>query len=107
MQLLSTNVCFGGEHRRYQHHSAALDCDMEFAVYLPPVAVGSNPQKVPVLYWLSGLTCTDQNFMQKAGAQKKRRSWALPSCALTPAPVVWTCPASTTVTILAAAPVFT
>lgn len=71
MQLLSTNVCFGGEHRRYQHHSAALDCDMEFAVYLPPVAVGSNPQKVPVLYWLSGLTCTDQNFMQKAGAQKK------------------------------------
>lgn len=71
MQLLSTNVCFDGEHRRYQHHSAALDCDMEFAVYLPPVAVGSNPQKVPVLYWLSGLTCTDQNFMQKAGAQKK------------------------------------
>jgi len=71
MQLLSTNVCFDGEHRRYQHHSAALDCVMEFAVYLPPVAVGSNPQKVPVLYWLSGLTCTDQNFMQKAGAQKK------------------------------------
>tara|TARA_R110001592_G_scaffold34005_8_gene117185 strand:- start:798 stop:1559 length:762 start_codon:yes stop_codon:yes gene_type:complete len=44
---------------------------MEFAVYLPPVAVGSNPKKVPVLYWLSGLTCTDQNFMQKAGAQKR------------------------------------
>ncbi|MFN2362074.1 MAG: S-formylglutathione hydrolase [Marinobacter sp.] len=71
MQLLSTNVCFNGEHRRYQHHSAALDCDMEFAVYLPPAAVSSNPRKVPVLYWLSGLTCTDQNFMQKAGAQKK------------------------------------
>lgn len=71
MQLLSTNACFDGEHRRYQHHSAALDCDMEFAVYLPPAAVGSNPRPVPVLYWLSGLTCTDQNFMQKAGAQKK------------------------------------
>lgn len=71
MELLSTNVCFDGEHRRYRHHSAALDCDMEFAVYLPPVSVGSKPQSVPVLYWLSGLTCTDQNFMQKAGAQKK------------------------------------
>lgn len=71
MELLSTNVCFDGEHRRYRHHSAALDCDMEFAVYLPPAAVGTNPRPVPVLYWLSGLTCTDQNFMQKAGAQKK------------------------------------
>ena len=71
MELLSTNVCFEGEHRRYRHTSATLECDMEFAVYLPPVAVGSNPKKVPVLYWLSGLTCTDQNFMQKAGAQKK------------------------------------
>ncbi|KPP96942.1 S-formylglutathione hydrolase [Marinobacter sp. HL-58] len=71
MELLSTNVCFDGEHRRYRHHSAALDCDMEFAVYLPPAALGSNARPVPVLYWLSGLTCTDQNFMQKAGAQKK------------------------------------
>lgn len=71
MELLSTNVCFDGEHRRYRHHSAALDCDMEFAVYLPPTAVGTNARPVPVLYWLSGLTCTDQNFMQKAGALKK------------------------------------
>lgn len=71
MELLSTNVCFDGEHRRYRHHSAALDCDMEFAVYLPPAAVGTNARPVPVLYWLSGLTCTDQNFMQKAGALKK------------------------------------
>ena len=71
MELLSTNVCFEGEHRRYRHTSATLECDVEFAVYLPPVAVSSNPKKVPVLYWLSGLTCTDQNFMQKAGAQKR------------------------------------
>ena len=70
MELLSTNVCFGGEHRRYRHHSAALDCEMEFAVFLPPSAIGSESRKVPVLYWLSGLTCTDQNFMQKAGALK-------------------------------------
>ncbi|WP_286221468.1 S-formylglutathione hydrolase [Marinobacter apostichopi] len=70
MELLSTNVCFDGEHRRYRHHSATLECDMEFAVFLPPGAVTQNPIKVPVLYWLSGLTCTDQNFMQKAGALK-------------------------------------
>jgi len=71
MELLSTNVCFAGEHRRYRHTSATLECTMEFAVYLPPAAVGSNPQKVPALWWLSGLTCTDQNFMEKAGAQRK------------------------------------
>ncbi|MEC7376917.1 MAG: alpha/beta hydrolase-fold protein, partial [Pseudomonadota bacterium] len=71
MELLSTNVCFEGEHRRYRHTSATLECDMEFAVYLPPGAVGAHARPVPVLYWLSGLTCTDQNFMQKAGAQKK------------------------------------
>ena len=70
MELLSSNVCFGGEHRRYRHTSASLECDMEFAVFLPPSAVGSSPKPAPVLYWLSGLTCTDQNFMQKAGAQK-------------------------------------
>lgn len=70
MELLSTNVCFDGEHRRYRHHSATLECDMEFALFLPPGAVTQNSIKVPVLYWLSGLTCTDQNFMQKAGALK-------------------------------------
>ena len=71
MELISTNACFNGEHRRYRHRSAALDCEMEFAVFLPPAAVGSESRTVPVLYWLSGLTCTDQNFMQKAGALKQ------------------------------------
>ena len=71
MELLSTNVSFDGEHRRYRHTSATLECTMEFAVYLPPAAVGPSPQKVPALWWLSGLTCNDQNFMQKAGAQKQ------------------------------------
>jgi len=70
MELLSTNVCFDGEHRRYRHTSATLQCAMEFAVFLPPAALGTNSKPVPVLYWFSGLTCTDQNFMQKAGAQK-------------------------------------
>lgn len=70
MELLATNVCFDGEHRRYRHSSATLQCDMEFAVFLPPSALGGEGKPAPVLYWLSGLTCTDQNFMQKAGAQK-------------------------------------
>lgn len=70
MELLATNVCFDGEHRRYRHFSATLQCDMEFAVFLSPSALGEKGKPAPVLYWLSGLTCTDQNFMQKAGAQK-------------------------------------
>ena len=68
MKLLSENKSFDGMHRRYQHHSQATQCTMTFAVYLPPAALAG--QKVPVLYWLSGLTCTDENFMQKAGAQR-------------------------------------
>ena len=70
MELLSSNLCFDGEHRRYRHTAATLECEMEFAVFLPPAAIGDNAVEVPALYWLSGLTCTDQNFMQKAGAQK-------------------------------------
>lgn len=71
MECLSVNVSHGGEHRRYRHRSSVLDCDMEFAVFLPPAALGEKGKPVPVLYWLSGLTCTDQNFMQKAGAHRK------------------------------------
>jgi len=70
MELLSTNASFGGEHRRYRHTSATLECQMEFAIFLPPQALAEPGFKVPVLYWLSGLTCNDENFMQKAGAQK-------------------------------------
>ena len=67
MEQISTNKMFDGEQRRYQHYSQSLNCDMQFAVYLPPqIKEGS----VPVLYWLSGLTCTDENFVQKAGAQQ-------------------------------------
>ena len=68
MQLISENKSFGGMHRRYQHESQSTQCSMTFAVYLPPAAL--EGAKVPVLYWLSGLTCTDENFMQKAGAQR-------------------------------------
>ena len=67
IESLSINKSFGGWHKQYSHQSSTLNCKMRFAIYLPPQA--SNGEKVPVLYWLSGLTCTDENFMQKAGAQ--------------------------------------
>ncbi|MBL8393454.1 MAG: S-formylglutathione hydrolase [Candidatus Accumulibacter sp.] len=65
LEEVGVNRCFGGWHRRYRHRSASLSCDMVFAVYLPPQA---ERRPVPALYWLSGLTCSDENFMQKAGA---------------------------------------
>ena len=68
MDLISENRAFGGRHLRYVHQSSTTQCAMTFAIFLPPFA--SNEKPVPVLYWLSGLTCTDQNFMQKAGAMK-------------------------------------
>jgi len=58
---------FGGWLNRYRHRSSACDCDMTFSVYLPPAA---TQEKVPAVYWLSGLTCTDDNFRVKAGAQR-------------------------------------
>ena len=67
LEQITANRCFGGWHKRFRHRSAALDCEMVFAVYLPPQA---DHRPVPALYWLSGLTCTDENFMQKAGAQR-------------------------------------
>lgn len=67
IENISSAKSFGGWHKQYTHHSSSLNCEMRFAIYLPPQAA-TGP--VPVLYWLSGLTCTDENFMQKAGAQK-------------------------------------
>ncbi|MCT0219915.1 S-formylglutathione hydrolase [Synechococcus sp. CS-1329] len=72
---LSENRCFGGLHRRYRHHSEVLACEMTLAVYLPPQALSGAA--VPALYWLSGLTCTDENVMQKAGAQRLAASLGL------------------------------
>lgn len=68
LDIISSNKSFGGWHKQYRHRSNVLGCEMRFAIYLPPQAL--TGQKVPVLYWLSGLTCTDENFMQKAGAQR-------------------------------------
>ena len=68
IENLTSNKSFGGWHKQYSHVSNTLNCSMRFAIFLPPQA--STGAKVPVLYWLSGLTCTDENFMQKAGAQR-------------------------------------
>lgn len=68
MELLSSTKCGGGWLKRYRHESLSVKGDMVFAIFLPPQAESS---KVPVLYWLSGLTCTDENFSQKAGAFNK------------------------------------
>lgn len=67
MQIIENYRCFGGQQQVWQHDSATLDCPMKFAIYLPDAA---QTQKLPVLYWLSGLTCTEQNFITKAGAQR-------------------------------------
>lgn len=63
---VSSNKCFGGYQKVMQHHSKVLSCSMNFGIYLPPAAA---ERRCPVVYWLSGLTCTEQNFITKAGAQ--------------------------------------
>lgn len=65
MKLQSRTKAFGGNLEVYKHDSTSCKAPMQFAVYLPPQAQSKN---VPILYWLSGLTCTEQNFIQKAGA---------------------------------------
>ena len=69
MKTLSENASFGGSQGVYSHHSDACNCEMTFAVYMPPQAVEGL---VPVVWYLSGLTCTHENAMVKAGAQ----AWA-------------------------------
>jgi S-formylglutathione hydrolase len=67
MQRIEHRACFGGWQDVWRHTSGTLACDMNVAVYLPPQAAERD---CPVLYWLSGLTCTEQNFISKAGAQR-------------------------------------
>lgn len=68
LTIVSSNKCHGGWYKRYSHVSGVLGCEMTFGIFLPPGASADDP--VPVAYWLSGLTCNDENFMQKAGAQR-------------------------------------
>jgi S-formylglutathione hydrolase len=67
LETLSETRCFGGKMGFYRHSSSANDCDMQFSVFVPPQAVDSA---VPVVTFLSGLTCTEANFMVKSGAQR-------------------------------------
>ena len=64
---ISANKMFGGTQYVFSHKSAANNCDMRVAVYMPPQV---KTEKCPALIWLSGLTCTDENFVTKAGAQR-------------------------------------
>lgn len=74
LNLISENYCFNGQVQFYQHLSQACNGEMRFAVYQPPQA---KIKPVPVLYFLSGLTCTEENFMVKAGAQQFAAKYGL------------------------------
>ncbi len=69
LELISQHRCFGGWQRYYRHESAAIGLPMRFSVYLPPQA-GQADERVPVLFYLAGLTCTEETFMIKGGAQR-------------------------------------
>ena len=67
IKTISENKCFDGVQTVFTHESAEAGCPMRVAIYLPPQA---SQGKVPLLFWLSGLTCTEENFTVKAGAQR-------------------------------------
>ena len=67
-ETLATHACFGGTQRFIAHESTECRTEMRFAVYEPPQA---RAGRVPVLYCLAGLTCTEETFMVKAGAQRR------------------------------------
>lgn len=66
LNTISQQKCFDGMQTIYSHESQVLGCNMRFAVYTPP----GVSTKTPVLFWLSGLTCTEENFIIKSGAQR-------------------------------------
>eukprot|EP00475_Leptophrys_vorax_P012954 TRINITY_DN1933_c0_g2_i3.p1 TRINITY_DN1933_c0_g2~~TRINITY_DN1933_c0_g2_i3.p1 ORF type:complete len:296 (-),score=68.87 TRINITY_DN1933_c0_g2_i3:4902-5789(-) len=70
LKQVSSSRCFGGVVRKYMHNSNVTKTDMRFSVFLPACAIEEPIRKVPVIYWLSGLTCTEENFITKAGAQR-------------------------------------
>ncbi|MCP1771257.1 S-formylglutathione hydrolase [Neisseria perflava] len=73
--LIEQHKLFNGLQARYRHFSESNQCDMTFSIYLPPQT--QQGYRVPVLYWLSGLTCTDENFILKAGAQRFAAQWGI------------------------------
>jgi S-formylglutathione hydrolase len=83
LERRSEQVCFGGRMAFYSHRSEATKTDMRFGIYLPPQA---ERAKVPALYYLAGLTCTEETFMIKAGAQRlaAEHGLALVACDTSP-----------------------
>ena len=67
LTLCEEHLMFGGRQQRWQHTSATLGCEMKFSLFLPPTATAGP---VPLLWCLAGLTCTDENFSVKSGAQR-------------------------------------
>ncbi|KAB7695401.1 S-formylglutathione hydrolase [Plesiomonas shigelloides] len=67
MKLVESHACFGGLQNVYRHYSNTLKCEMNVGIYFPRQ---SKTEKLPVLYWLSGLTCSEQNFITKSGFQR-------------------------------------
>lgn len=74
MDNISVNRCFGGSLGYYRHDASTTRCSMRFTVFSPPQA---EEHSVPVLWWLSGLTCTEDNFTVKAGAYRKAAEMGL------------------------------
>lgn len=70
MNVVAENKMFGGAQRVYEHVSESCAGSMRLGVFLPPQVLANTALKVPALFWLSGLTCTEQNFVTKAAAQK-------------------------------------
>lgn len=69
IELVKVNRSFEGTVRFYKHQSTETKTPMNFSIYLPDIAASeSQTERIPVIYWLSGLTCTENNFMEKAGA---------------------------------------
>jgi S-formylglutathione hydrolase len=68
MERVEQHASFGGRQEVWKHASRVLGCEMKFGIYLPEAALRGESR--PVLYWLSGLTCTEQNFITKANAQE-------------------------------------
>ncbi|KAI7870009.1 S-formylglutathione hydrolase [Spinellus fusiger] len=74
LEQISSNKVHGGHIIKYKHYSTVLACDMKFNVFLPKETA---EQKVPAIYFLSGLTCTEDNFMQKSGTMAEAANYGL------------------------------
>ncbi len=72
MELLEEHRCFDGQQQRWRHHSPVLNCAMTFSIFLPP----ERETPPPVLYWLSGLTCTMRTLPPRRAPSALPPSWA-------------------------------